>query len=126
MLAGLPNQSVPTNPRPFITPWHNKHPFKIVNLSNRVRKCVGCPFEFRDPNGPLFTGLAVQHLEKDTYFKDGRMHISTEANRYYHCEWGCLQARHPYVSRSMVHVGPNLILDSIQESHLLNIGMPIA
>lgn len=62
-------------------PWHNNNNFIVLPLSGQVRKCTGCPFQFRDPIGPPFTGLVVLHKEKDTYYdKDGNSHISSDSN----------------------------------------------
>ena len=68
-------------------PWHNSNPFVVVPLSARVRKCKGCPFDFRDPLGPPFVGIVLQHKEKDCYRdKEGEIRVSREANHYYHCQ----------------------------------------
>jgi len=100
-------------------PWHNNNPFIVLNLSNKVKKCAGCPFALRDPCGPPFIGLVVQHKERDTYFDaNGNQRVSSEANKYYHCQWGCLQARHPYISVSMIQPDPSLILDDFQKYSL--------
>ena len=49
-------------------PWHNSNPFVVVNLNNNIKKCAGCPFPFRDEQGPVYLGVAVKHVEKDVYF----------------------------------------------------------
>ena len=96
-------------------PWHNSNPFIVVSISNRVKKCAGCPYAFRDPSGPTFIGLVVQHKERDIYFDaTGIQRLSSEANRYYHCQWECLKARHPYISTPMIQIDPVLLLDDYQ------------
>ena len=52
-------------------PWENSNPFVLLPIYSRIKKCVGCPFEFRDPKGPPYLGLVLQHKEKDIYFRDG-------------------------------------------------------
>ena len=96
-------------------PWHNSNPFIVVSISNRVKKCAGCPYAFRDTSGPTFIGLVVQHKERDIYFDaTGIRRLSSEANRYYHCQWECLKARHPYISIPMIQIDPVLLLDDYQ------------
>ena len=50
-----------------IPPWQNNHPFTLHPLSNRIKKCAGCDFAFRDPLGPLYVGVVLQHKERDVY-----------------------------------------------------------
>ena len=100
-------------------PWHNSNPFTVVRISNRVKKCAGCPYALRDPFGPPFIGLVVQHKERDIYYDpNGFRRLSSEANHYYHCQWECLKARHPYISVAMIRVDPELLLDDLQKNSL--------
>ncbi|KAL9977374.1 hypothetical protein ACROYT_G014766 [Oculina patagonica] len=48
-------------------PWHNNNVFVIVPITNRIKKCAGCPFEFVDVNGQPFAGLVICQVEKDFY-----------------------------------------------------------
>ena len=91
-------------------PWQNNNPFTLHPLNNRIKKCTGCPFEFRDLFGPLFLGVVLQHKERDLYVKDGKQHISAEQNRYYHCNLGCIKHRHPYFTSALVTMHPDLML----------------
>ncbi|KAK3730780.1 hypothetical protein QZH41_000800 [Actinostola sp. cb2023] len=52
----------------------------IASQYNRVKKCAGCPFPFRDPNGPPFIGLVIQHKERDQY-RDAHEAAKKEAER---------------------------------------------
>lgn len=45
-------------------PWHNSN-FVVVNLINKIKNYAGCPFPFRDEQGPVYLGAAVKHVEKD-------------------------------------------------------------
>ena len=106
-------------------PCHNSNPFVILLLTARVNKCTGCPFEFRDPLGPSFSGLVVQHREKDIYRgKDGQLHVSNESNHYYHCEPSCILQRHPYFNSRFLVLAPEIMLDPAQSAMLhLNFGL---
>lgn len=97
-----------------MAPWQNKNPFVLYSLTNRIKKCAGCPFEFRDPNGPYFLVVVLQHKERDFYTKDGRFHMSSDQNRYYHCKLACIKPRHPYFSSSLVRLEPGLTLSDFQ------------
>ena len=97
-----------------MAPRQNKNPFVLYSLTNRIKKCAGCPFEFRDPNGPYFLGVVLQHKERDFYTKDGRFHMSSDQNRYYHCKLACIKPRHPYFSSSLVRLEPGLTLSDFQ------------
>ncbi|KXJ05694.1 hypothetical protein AC249_AIPGENE12550, partial [Exaiptasia diaphana] len=128
------NYSLPTPSRPLTStgpwmhpspatatgsrqPWQNSNPFIIVSLSNRVKKCAGCPYEFRNPQGPLFIGLVIQHKERDFYTDpNGLRRLSTENNRYYHCHWPCLRPRHPYINKAIIRPDPTLIVDDFQRA----------
>ena len=78
-------------------------------VTNRVRNRV------RNRVGPTFIGLVVQHKERDIYFDaTGIRRLSSEANRYYHRQWECLKARHPYISTPMIRIDPVLLLDDYQ------------
>ena len=66
-------------------PWHNSNLFVVMAITNRVKKCARCPFEYSNPHGTVFTGLVVQHKDKDVYYdKEGNTIISNENNHYYH------------------------------------------
>ena len=84
--------------------------FRVRNqVRNRVRN------RFRNRVGPTFIGLVVQHKERDIYFDTtGIRRLSSEANRYYHRQWECLKARHPYISTPMIQIDPVLLLDDYQ------------
>ena len=73
----------------------------VVNLINKMKKYAGCPFPFRDEQGPVYLGAAVKHVEKDVYFdKDsGTQRVTEEGNRYYHCQVSCITSRHLVWSR---------------------------
>ena len=68
-------------------PWHNSNPFVVVNLNNNIKKCAGCPFPFRDEQGPVHLGVAVKHVENDVHFDkaSSTQRVTKEGNRYYHC-----------------------------------------
>ena len=101
-------------------PWHNSNPFIVVSISNRVKQCAGCPYAFRDPSGPTFIGLVVQHKERDIYFDaTGIRRLSSEANRYFHCQWECLKARHLYINTAMIQIDPVLLLDDYQRHYIV-------
>ena len=87
---------------PGKAPWHNNNPFVILPLTARVKKCVGCPYPFRDPLGPPF----IQHKEKD-YNPDqfGNLKVSNETKHYYHCQMPCIIARHPYFLSAVFATG---------------------
>ena len=107
-------------------PWQNNNRFMLHPLNNRIKKCACCPFEFRDPLGPLFLGVVLQHKERDVYIKDGKQHISTEQNRYYHCKLGCIKHRHPYLTFSLVTLHPDLLLTQFQiDAMFTEIGLTI-
>jgi hypothetical protein len=80
-------------------PWHNSNLFVVMAITNRVKRCAGCPFEYSNPHGPVFTGLVIQHKERDVYHTEGNARISNETNRYYHCEPTCIVSRHPYFTQ---------------------------
>lgn len=106
-------------------PWHNSNPFVLMNLTNKVKKCAGCPYPFRDPSGPPFLALVVQHKERDTFVDaNGIQRVSNEANRYYHCHWECLKAKHSYISTAMIQKDPSLMLDNFQKASLLRLFGP--
>ena len=108
-----------------MAPWQNKNPFVLYPLNNRIKKCAGCPFDFRDPNGPFFLGVVLQHKEKDFYTKGGMVYMSSEQNRYYHCELACIKPRHPYFSSSLVQIQPGLTLSEFQRVSLAEkLGLP--
>lgn len=88
----------------------------VVNLINKMKKYAGCPFPFRDEQGPVYLGAAVKHVEKDVYFdKDsGTQRVTEEGNRYYHCQVSCITSRHPYFSPTMLRADPDLLLDDFQ------------
>ena len=50
--------------------------------------------------------------------KTGHQMVGREANRYYHCENGCLVNRHPYFSASLLRLEQGLQLNSFQLNHL--------
>ena len=79
--------------------WHNSNLFVVMAITNRVKRCAGCPFEYSNPHGPVFTGLVIQHKERDVYHTEGNARISNESNRYYHCEPTCIVSRHPYFTQ---------------------------
>jgi cell wall assembly regulator SMI1 len=107
-------------------PWQNNNRFMLHPLNNRIKKCADCPFEFRDPLGPLFLGVVLQHKERDVYIKDGKQHISAEQNRYYHCKLGCIKHRHPYFTSSLVTMHPDLLLTQFQiDAMFTEIGLTI-
>lgn len=97
-------------------PWENSNPFVLLPIYGRIKKCAGCPFEFRDPKGPPYLGLVLQHKEKDIYFRDGIQHISGEQNRYYHCNVNCLNSRHPYFTPSLVQIPVGMQLSNEQKT----------
>lgn len=97
-------------------PWENSNPFVLLPIYSRKKKCAGCPFEFRDPKGPPYLGLVLQHKEKDIYFRDGIQHISGEQNRYYHCNVNCLNSRHPYFTPSLVQIPVGMQLSNEQKT----------
>ena len=101
-------------------PWHNSNPFVVVNLINRIKKCAGCPFPFRDAQGPVYLGVAVKHVEKDVYFDkaSSTQRVTNEGNRYYHCQVSCITSRHPYFSPAMLRADPDLLLDDFQRYSL--------
>ena len=101
-------------------PWHNSNPFVVVNLNNKIKKCAGCPFPFRDEQGPVYLGVAVKHVEKDVYFDkaSGTQRVTKEGNRYYHCQVSCITSRHPYFSPAMLREDPDLLLDDFQRYSL--------
>ena len=101
-------------------PWHNSNPFVVVNLTNRIKKCAGCPFPFRDAQGPVYLGVAVKHVEKDVYFDkaSSTQRVTNEGNRYYHCQVSCITSRHPYFSPAMLRADPDLLLDDFQRYSL--------
>lgn len=108
-------------------PWHNNNQFILHPINNRIKKCASCHIEFRDPLGPLFLGVVLQHKEKDIFKRgDGTQQVSTEQNRYYHCELKCLKLRHPYFNTNLVQLHPELILDEFQkESVFQKIGVAL-
>ena len=88
------NQPYPPSPA-VSSPWQNSNPFVVTKVTNRVKNCIGCRVEFRLPFGPPFTGLVVRNFERDRYKgKFGQVHISNEANTYYHCNVECIKFRH--------------------------------
>ena len=92
-------------------PWHNNNPFILHPIDNRIKKCEACHFEFRDPLGPMFLGVVLQHKEKYILTRpDGPQQVIPEQNRYYHCELQCLKCRHPYLKPSLVQLPPALML----------------
>lgn len=101
-------------------PWHNSNPFVVVNLNNRIKKCAGCPFPFRDQRGPVYLGVAVKLVEKDVYFDkaSSTQRVTNEGNRYYHCQVSCITSRHPYFSPAMLKADPDLLLDDFQRYSL--------
>ena len=100
--------------------WHNNNPFFILPLTARVKKCAGCPYPFRDPLGPPFIDLVIQHKEKDYYpHKFGNLKVSNETNHYYHCQMPCIIARHPYFQVRSLQLGPETVINSIQANELL-------
>lgn len=101
-----------------LTPWQNTKPFTIMSINGRIKKCTGCKVVFTDPNGPLFLGIVIQHYERDTYYKAGQLHVSTEQARYYHPEPGCLLARHTYFNSSLLQVSPGMVFNGIQCRHM--------
>jgi hypothetical protein len=102
-------------------PWHNNNPFVILPLTARVKKCAGCPYPFRDPLGPPFIGLVIQHKEKDYYpDKFGNLKVSNESNHDYHCQMACMFARHPYFQVWSLQLGRETVINSIQASELLH------
>ena len=101
-------------------PWHNSNLFVVMAITNRVKKCAGCPFEYSNLHGPVFTGLVVQHKEKDVYHdKEGNTRISNENNRYYHCEPACIISRHPYFTPNLLTVHEDTKLNMHQSRHLV-------
>ena len=100
-------------------PWHNNNPFILHPIDNRIKKCASCHFEFRDPLGPMFLGVVLQHKEKYIFTKpDGTQQVTPEQNRYYHCELQCLKSRHPYFKPSLVQLPPALMLLDYQKKFL--------
>ena len=99
-------------------PWENSNPFLLMLINNRIKRCVGCSFEFRDPRGPPSLGLVLQHKEKGIYFKDGMQKISAEQNRYYHPNFQCIQSRHPSFRPSLIHLPMDLCLTNDQKLFL--------
>ena len=95
----------------------NSNPFVVVNLNNKIKKCGGCPFPFRDEQGPVFLEVAVKHVEKDVYFDkaSGTQRVTKEGNRYYHCQVSCITSRHPYFSPAMLRADPDLLLDDSKD-----------
>ena len=104
---------------PGRSPWHNNNPFVVLPLTAKVKKCSGCHVLFRDPMGPPFIGLVVQHKEKDVYTdKTGVRRLSNEANHYYHCQFACIAVRHPYFHAGYLQIGPGTLIDSAQASEI--------
>ena len=100
--------------------WHNSNPFVVVNLDNKIKKCAGCPFPFRDEQGPVYLGVAVKHVKKDVYFDkaSGTQRVTRKGNRYYHCQVSCITSSHPYFSPAMLRADPDLLLDDFQRYSL--------
>ena len=101
-------------------PWHNSNPFVVVYLNNKIKKCAGCPFPFRDEQGPVYLEVAVKHVEKDVYFDkaSGTQRVTKEGNRCYHCQVSCITSRHPYFSPATLRTDPDLTLDDFQRYSL--------
>ena len=118
-VATPPNFSLP-RVAPYKQPWHNSNLFVVMAITNRVKKCAGCPFEHSNPHGPTFTGLVIQHKERDTYHdKEGNIKISNESNRYYHVEPACVLSRHPYFTPNLLTLHEGAKLNTYQSRHLL-------
>ena len=94
--------------------WQNNNRFTLYPLNNSIKKCAGCPFEFRYLSGPLFLGVVLQHKERDVYMKDGKQQVSAEQNRSYHCNLGRIIPRHPYFTSALVIMHPELLLTQFQ------------
>ena len=66
-----------------VKPWRNSNLFVIMTITNRVKNCAGCPFEYSNPHGPVFTGLEIQHKERDVHHdKEGNTRITIVNNLY--------------------------------------------
>ena len=100
-------------------PWHNNNPFILHPIDNRIKKCEACHFEFRDPLGPTFLGVVLQHKENYIFTRpDGTLQVTPQQNRYYHCELQCLKSRNPYFKASLVQLPPQLMLSDHQKDFL--------
>ena len=100
-------------------PWHNNNPFILHPIDNRIKKCAACHFEFRDPLGPVFLGVVLQHKENYVFTRPGgTQQVTPEQNRYYHCKLQCLKSRHPYFKPSLVQLPPELMLSDYQKNFL--------
>ena len=103
-------------------PRHNSNPFVVVNLNNKIKKCAGGPFPFRDEQGPIYLGFSVKHVEKNVpvYIDKASdtQRVAKEGNRYYHCQVSCITSRHPYFSPATLRADPDLLLDDFQRYSL--------
>ena len=99
--------------------WHNNNPFILHPIDNRIKKCAAGNLEFRDPLGPVFLGVVLQHKENYVFTRPGgTQQVTPEQNRYYHCELQCLKSRHPYFKPSLVQLPPELMLSDYQKNFL--------
>ena len=106
LLALLQSAALLSQPRMTSTPQITKHPkppnvksshpFILIALNNRIKKCAGCTLLFRDSSD--FTAgeyFILGHMEQDWYLgENSQWKLGYPHNKYYHIKKSSLLQRH--------------------------------
>lgn len=105
------------NPRLVSSP----HPFTLKFITNRISKCQGCGYKFREGESVIQPpyDLVVARLECRPYFNKQKQEMvtpRTASNAHYHLSMPCIIAGDPLFDPQRMVIPPD-VADKLQDAH---------
>ena len=97
------------------------HPFTLKFITNRISKCQGCGYKFKEGDSVLQPpyDLIVARLECRPYFNKQKQEMvtpRTPSNAYYHLSTPCIIAGDPLFDPQRMVIPPD-VADKLQDAH---------